>query len=150
MQVSSPFVHYTIFKHPTSDYVDFGIILGCKLFVKEISSKARDQLLNTNQVLTEGDIITKINNTNCNDMMSLKEAKKIIDGTKDKLSLTVSREFSNNIMHQPQSSISTTGAVNNFYKGIGCGVKIVPILTSHFDFDACSLRVLKFCVCFRR
>ncbi|CAH0563619.1 unnamed protein product [Brassicogethes aeneus] len=98
---------------------DFGIVLGCKLFIKEISSKARDQLLNSNQVLVEGDFITKINNTNCNDLMSLKEAKKIIDSTKDKLHVTVARDFGYNstISHQTQSSISTTGAVNNFYKG---------------------------------
>lgn len=49
--------------------------------------------------------------------MSLKEAKKIIDGTKDKLYFTIARDLSNTISHQPQSSISTTGAVNNFYKG---------------------------------
>ncbi|XP_019880421.1 tight junction protein ZO-1 isoform X2 [Aethina tumida] len=90
---------------------DFGIVLGCKLFIKEISSKARDQLLNTNQVLIEGDFITKLNNTNCNDLMSLKEAKKIIDSTKDKLHITVARDFGYNstISHQTQSSISTTG-----------------------------------------
>lgn len=96
---------------------DFGIVLGCKLFIKEISVKAREQLLNTNQVLTEGDFIVKLNNTNCNDLMSLKEAKKIIDSSKDKLHVTVNRDVSNSIMHQAQSSISTTGAVNNFYKG---------------------------------
>lgn len=103
----------------TSPFLDFGIVLGCKLFIKEISSKAREQLLNTNQVLTEGDFVTKINNTNCSDLMSIKEAKKIIDSTKDKLHLTVAREFqvNSNISHQTQSSISTTGAVNNFYKG---------------------------------
>lgn len=100
-------------------FVDFGIVLGCKLFVKEISTKARDQLLSTNQVLVEGDFLTKINNTNCNDVMSLKEAKKIIDGTKDKLTLTIARDCPTNIniSHQTQSSLSTTGAVNNFYKG---------------------------------
>ncbi|XP_056639868.1 tight junction protein ZO-1-like isoform X1 [Diorhabda sublineata] len=98
---------------------DFGIVLGCKLFVKEISTKARDQLLNSNQLLEIGDFVTKLNNTNCNDMMSLKEAKKIIDGSKDKLQITVAREFgfNSNGSHQAQSSISTTGAVNNFYKG---------------------------------
>ncbi|KAJ8928951.1 hypothetical protein NQ314_018413, partial [Rhamnusium bicolor] len=98
---------------------DFGIVLGCKLFIKEISSKARDQLINTNQVLEVGDFLTKLNNTNCNDVMSLKEAKKIIDSTKDKLHITVARDFgfNSNISHQTQSSISTTGAVNNFYKG---------------------------------
>lgn len=51
--------------------------------------------------------------------MSLKEAKKIIDSSKDKLHLTIARDMaaSSNISHQTQSSISTTGAVNNFYKG---------------------------------
>ncbi|XP_050302350.1 uncharacterized protein LOC126740396 isoform X3 [Anthonomus grandis grandis] len=91
---------------------DFGVVLGCKLFIKEISSKARDQLINTNQSLDLGSFVTKINNTNCNDLMSLKEAKKIIDSCKDKLHLTVaSREYvgPSNISHQAQSSISTTG-----------------------------------------
>lgn len=94
-------------------------MLGCKLFIKEISSKARDQLLATNQYLVEGDFITKINNNSCNDVMSLKEAKKIIDNSKDKLNLTIARDVSNNatISHQTQSSVSTTGAVNNYYKG---------------------------------
>lgn len=79
--------------------------------------------MNTNQLLNEGDFITKINNTSCNDLMSLKEAKKIIDSTKDKLHLSIARDFvppsnlSSNISHQAQSSVSTTGAVNNFYKG---------------------------------
>ncbi|XP_066261904.1 tight junction protein ZO-1 isoform X1 [Euwallacea similis] len=97
---------------------DFGIVLGCKLFIKEISSKAREQLLNTNQSLDLGSFVTKINNTSCNDLMSLKEAKKIIDSCKDKLHITVARDFvgPSNVSHQTQSSISTTGAVNNFYK----------------------------------
>ncbi|XP_071051834.1 tight junction protein ZO-1 isoform X3 [Onthophagus taurus] len=90
---------------------DFGIVLGCKLFIKEISAKAREQLLNTNQMLSEGDFIVKLNNTNCNDLMSLKEAKKIIDGTKDKLHITVNRDLSSNqnAIHQIQGSLSTTG-----------------------------------------
>ncbi|ENN70596.1 hypothetical protein YQE_12771, partial [Dendroctonus ponderosae] len=98
---------------------DFGIVLGCKLFIKEISSKTRDQLLNTNQSLDVGSFVTKINNANCNDVMSLKEAKKIIDSCKDKLHITVARDFAGppTPFHQAQSSVSTTGAVNNFYKG---------------------------------
>ncbi|XP_060522742.1 tight junction protein ZO-1 isoform X2 [Cylas formicarius] len=98
---------------------DFGIVLGCKLFIKEISSKTREQLINSNQLLEVGDFITKLNNTSCNDVMSLKEAKKIIDGCKDKLHITVARDYAgaSNASHQAQSSISTTGAVNNFYKG---------------------------------
>lgn len=100
-------------------FTDFGIVLGCKLFIKEISSKARDQLSMTNQLLAEGDFITKINNTNCNDLMSLKEAKKIIDGCKDKLNIYIARDNTNSAisasLHQTQSSVSTTGAVNNYY-----------------------------------
>ncbi|XP_031353908.1 tight junction protein ZO-1-like isoform X5 [Photinus pyralis] len=97
---------------------DFGVVIGCKLFIKELSTKAREQLLSTNQSLNEGDFITKLNNTNCNDLMSLKEAKKIIDSSKDKLHITVARDFNqtSTISHQTQSSVSTTGAVNNFYK----------------------------------
>lgn len=44
------------------------------------------------QNLNEGDVITKLNNTSCNDIMSLKEARKIIDGCKEKLNLVVFRE----------------------------------------------------------
>lgn len=59
--------------------------------------------------------------------MSMKEAKKIIDGSKEKLHITVAREYiaaSNVSSHQAQSSISTTGAVNNFYKGLWNTVEI--------------------------
>ncbi|XP_055708851.1 uncharacterized protein LOC129805059 isoform X4 [Phlebotomus papatasi] len=75
---------------------DFGITLGCRLFIKEISSKARDQLAANGYHLQEGDTVTRIHNTNCNDSMSLKEAKKIIDGCKERLNLVVLRDVANN------------------------------------------------------
>lgn len=52
--------------------------------------------------------------------MTLKEAKKLIDSCKEKLNITVARDYMSpsNSSHQAQSSISTTGAVNNFYKGL--------------------------------
>ncbi|XP_059608308.1 uncharacterized protein LOC132256129 isoform X2 [Phlebotomus argentipes] len=75
---------------------DFGITLGCRLFVKEISSKARDQLVANGYHLQEGDTVTRIHNTNCNDAMSLKEAKKIIDGCKERLNIVVLRDVANN------------------------------------------------------
>lgn len=56
----------------TNKKEDFGIVLGCRLFVKEISSKARDQLVANGYTLQEGDIVTRIHNTNTNDQMSLK------------------------------------------------------------------------------
>lgn len=74
---------------------DFGIVLGCRLFVKEISSKARDQLLANGYTLQEGDIVTRIHNTNTNDAMSLKEARKIIDSCKERLNLVVLRDVTN-------------------------------------------------------
>ncbi|XP_044740428.1 tight junction protein ZO-1 isoform X3 [Chrysoperla carnea] len=114
--LTSPTQNVKITLTKNSKKEDFGIVLGCKLFIKEISSKTRDQLSMTNQHLMEGDFITKLNNTNCNDLMSLKEAKKIIDGCKDKINIYVARDGAvGGVMHQPQSSISTTGAVNNYY-----------------------------------
>lgn len=74
---------------------DYGIVLGCRLFVKEISSKAREQLTANGYSLQEGDIISRIHNTNCGDTMSLKEAKKIIDGCKERLGLVVLRDITN-------------------------------------------------------
>lgn len=61
--------------------------------------------------------------------MSLKEAKKIIDGSKEKLQITVARDYMvpSNSSHQAQSSISTTGAVNNFYKGLCKEVEFTTI-----------------------
>ncbi|KAF5291383.1 hypothetical protein FQR65_LT01693 [Abscondita terminalis] len=116
LPVSSLPSKITLTKHSKKE--DFGIVIGCKLFVKEISSKTKEQLLSTSQTLNEGDFITKFNNTNCNDIMSLKEAKKIIDSSKDKLHLTVIRELNggSNISHQVQGSIGTTSAFNNLYK----------------------------------
>lgn len=71
---------------------DFGIVLGCRLFIKEISSKARDQLIANGYTLQEGDIVTRIHNTNTNDAMGLKEARKIIEGCKERLNLVVLRD----------------------------------------------------------
>lgn len=71
---------------------DFGLVLGCRLFIKEISSKMREQLNASGYTLQEGDIVTRVHNTNCHDAMSIKEAKKIIDGCKERLNLAVVRD----------------------------------------------------------
>lgn len=60
--------------------------------LQEISSKARDQLALNGYTLQEGDVISRLNNTNTNDAMSLKEARKIIDSCKERLSLVVVRD----------------------------------------------------------
>lgn len=80
----------------TSKKEDFGIVLGCRLFVKEISSKVRDQLAMNGFSLQEGDVVARINNANTNDVMSLKEARKIMDNCKDQLNLAVIRDLSIN------------------------------------------------------
>lgn len=72
---------------------DFGIVFGCRLFVKEISSKVKEQLVANGYSLQEGDIVTRIHNTNCGDTMSLKEAKKIIDSCKERLNMVVARDL---------------------------------------------------------
>lgn len=112
---------------------DFGIVLGCRLFVKEISSKARDQLLANGYTLQEGDIVTRVQNANASDSMSLKEARKIIDSCKDRLNLVVLRDPSaatalaaatNAAMqgaiysHAPQAS-SCSNADESFLSGSG-------------------------------
>lgn len=82
---------------------DFGIVLGCRLFIKEISSKTREQLSANGYTLQEGDIVTRVHNTNCNDSMSIKEAKKIMDSCKDRLNLAVIRD-PNAVVTQPQTN----------------------------------------------
>lgn len=84
--------------------------------MQEISAKARDQLASNGYSLQEGDVVSRIHNTNTNDSMSLKEAKKIIDGCKERLNLVVLRELPNNSasqtgMHSP--AYSHTAQVSN-------------------------------------
>lgn len=88
----------------TSKKEDFGLVLGCRLFVKEISSKMREQLNANGYTLQEGDIVTRVHNTNCHDAMSIKEAKKIIDGCKERLNLAVVRDRNSVISPGPSGN----------------------------------------------
>ncbi|XP_073959371.1 tight junction protein 1-like isoform X3 [Choristoneura fumiferana] len=72
---------------------DFGIVLGCKLYVKELTLRAREQLNQAGQGLCEGDVVTRINNTAITDAITLKEARKLIESCKDRLNLVVTREL---------------------------------------------------------
>ncbi|KAF6216855.1 hypothetical protein GE061_001205 [Apolygus lucorum] len=65
---------------------DYGIVLGSKIYVKDIGTK-----LDGNS-LQEGDVLLKINN-HSTDGMSLKEARKMIESSKEKLNLLVRREI---------------------------------------------------------
>lgn len=71
------------------DFIDFGIVLGSRIFIKE-GTKGGDNSVQ------EGDILLKINNHSVTDGMTLKEARRLIESAKDKLSLTVRREGSAN------------------------------------------------------
>lgn len=70
---------------------DFGITLGCRIYVKELSSRLlmdRDNLGG----LQEGDIVLKINNTSTENL-TLKELRKLMDSNKEKLNLVVRRSL---------------------------------------------------------
>ncbi|RWS16821.1 tight junction protein ZO-1-like protein [Dinothrombium tinctorium] len=88
---SSDLLKVTLTKSKRKD--DFGIVLGCRLFIKEVTNKS---LIEKDGSLQEGDIVTKINNTSTENL-SLKDAKKLIDSSKEKLHLVIKREH--NIPH---------------------------------------------------
>ncbi|XP_023220297.1 tight junction protein ZO-1-like [Centruroides sculpturatus] len=67
---------------------DFGIVLGCRIYVKEITNRS---LMEKEGGVREGDVIVKINATST-DAMSLKEARKLIENSKERLQLIVRRE----------------------------------------------------------
>ncbi|CAH2230718.1 jg12019 [Pararge aegeria aegeria] len=72
---------------------DFGLVLGCKIYVKELTMRAREQFNQAGQGLCEGDVITRINNTAVTDAMTLKEARKLVESCKDRLNLVITREL---------------------------------------------------------
>lgn len=77
---------------------DFGIVLGCRLYVKEVT---RD-----NTGVKPGDVLTRIGSV-ATDNMTLKEAKKLMDQCKDRLSIVVTRD--NSCCHVQQQVKSETG-----------------------------------------
>ncbi|KAG8191357.1 hypothetical protein JTE90_006102 [Oedothorax gibbosus] len=64
---------------------DFGLVLGCRIYVKEFTNHSGVEKEGTIQ---EGDIVLKIN-SNSTDGMTLKEARKMIESTKEKLQLHI-------------------------------------------------------------
>lgn len=83
--------------HPVHFFIclaaDFGIVLGCKIYVREVLHRDKDGLAGAGpgNSLQEGDVLLKINNHSA-DGLSLKEARKLMDASKEKLSLLVRRE----------------------------------------------------------
>ncbi|XP_043268925.1 tight junction protein ZO-1 isoform X2 [Venturia canescens] len=66
---------------------DFGIVLGCRLYVREVTREGTG--------VKPGDVLTKISGVAA-DNMSLKEARKLMDQCKDRLSIVVTREAPTN------------------------------------------------------
>ncbi|XP_053214787.1 tight junction protein ZO-1-like isoform X2 [Panonychus citri] len=91
---------------------DFGIVLGCQLYIKEISNRS---LIDKECNIAEGDVVLKINNTST-DNLSLKEARKLIHSSKDKLNLVLKREQNNNNNNNniSNNSINNSNHVNEF------------------------------------
>ncbi|OAD58143.1 Tight junction protein ZO-1 [Eufriesea mexicana] len=77
---------------------NFGIVLGCRLYVKEVTRE--------NTGVKPGDVLTRIGSV-ATDNMSLKEAKKLMDQCKDRLSIVVTRD--NSCCHVQQQAKSETG-----------------------------------------
>ena len=66
---------------------DFGIQLGCKFYIKKLSLR---NLVEKEINLKEGDLVLKINNSSVENL-SLKEIRKLIENSKEKLNLVIKR-----------------------------------------------------------
>nr|QRF78291.1 ZO1 [Terebratalia transversa] len=82
---------------------EFGIVLGFKLYIKEIIGNS---LAAQDGGLKQGDNILKINHT-ASEMLSMTEAKKIVEKSKDKLHLVVIRSRTAEARHKKQNSMMT-------------------------------------------
>ena len=67
---------------------DFGLVLGCKIYIKEILPRT---VADKDGLLREGDEVTKINGSFI-DSLGLKEARKLLESCKERLDLVVKRE----------------------------------------------------------
>ncbi|XP_076308955.1 tight junction protein ZO-3-like isoform X1 [Tachypleus tridentatus] len=83
-------VKITLIKNKKKE--DFGIVLGCKIYIKELTKRLP---AGKDGFLQEGDVLIKINN-NSTEQLSIKEAKKLIDSAKEKLHLVLKRESKKN------------------------------------------------------
>ena len=85
---------------------DFGVVLGCRIYVKEIS---RRSTADRDGQLREGDVLSRINGQPT-EGMSLKEARKLLEASKDRLDLVVRRE-----RKKSSSTSNNSKTVNGVY-----------------------------------
>ncbi|XP_064470378.1 tight junction protein ZO-1-like [Ornithodoros turicata] len=67
---------------------DYGVVLGCRIYIKEINNRS---IAEKDGGIQEGDVVLKINNTTI-DGMTLKEARKLLESSKERLQLVLRRE----------------------------------------------------------
>lgn len=91
---------FLLFIFPLS-LLDFGIVLGCRIYVKEISNKAS---VEKDGNLKEGDVLLRINSTSTENM-TLKEARKVLESTKERLQLLVRRDPPPPMMAPPDHTV---------------------------------------------
>ncbi|XP_066989184.1 tight junction protein ZO-3-like isoform X19 [Macrobrachium rosenbergii] len=89
----------TLTKNKKKD--DFGIVLGCRIYIKEISNKAA---VDKDGTLKEGDVLLRIN-SNSTDNLTLKEARKLIESAKERLQLVVRRDPPPSVMAPPDLTV---------------------------------------------
>jgi tight junction protein 1 len=69
-------------------------VLGCKIYVREVATRTTLDVSggkDSGGSLQEGDVLLKINN-HTTEGLSLKEARKLIESSKEKLNLVVRRD----------------------------------------------------------
>uniref|UniRef100_A0A183IH14 Tight junction protein 1b n=1 Tax=Soboliphyme baturini TaxID=241478 RepID=A0A183IH14_9BILA len=77
---------FTLTKSRKKD--DFGIVLGCKFYIKNITNA---KLVEKEPGLKEGDVVLKINGESC-DQLTLADARKMLEKSRDCISLIVQRD----------------------------------------------------------
>uniref|UniRef100_A0A7E4VDJ4 PDZ domain-containing protein n=1 Tax=Panagrellus redivivus TaxID=6233 RepID=A0A7E4VDJ4_PANRE len=103
---------FTLSKSRKKD--DFGIVLGCKYYIKEITNP---KLAEKDPGLKEGDVVLRVNGQSL-DNVTLEEATRLLQRSREKLSLVVQRDVrrgapgsrwsSQNTVYERLGSVSAT------------------------------------------
>ena len=95
----------------------FGVILGCKIYVKEI---VPGSIAERDGRIKEGDMVHKINNTAVSDL-SLKETRKLLEAGKDRVDMVVRRDWYSALVG---NDAAAAAAANNAADTCGGGGKV--------------------------
>nr|KAG5702602.1 hypothetical protein BaRGS_027988 [Batillaria attramentaria] len=101
VEKETPPLKVTLTKKNKKD--DFGLVLGCRFFIRDLLP---DSLAAQDGALKLGDTVLKINNTPL-EGLSLSDVKKLLDKSKDRLQLIVSKaagSAEDRPRHQPNPS----------------------------------------------